>query len=82
MKGDIMTGRELMIYILEHGLENEPIEDVLSNAFLTEEQAAVKLEVGTETVRTLFNLNKLPGLKISDTIYIFKDYKKYSERSE
>lgn len=77
-----MTGRELMIYILEHGLENEPIEDVLSNAFLTEEQAAVKLEVGTETVRTLFNLNKLPGLKISDTIYIFKDYKKYSERSE
>lgn len=77
-----MTGRELMIYILEHGLENEPIEDVLSNAFLTEEQAAVKLEVGTETVRTLFNLNKLPGLKIGDTIYIFKDYKKYSERSE
>ena len=77
-----MTGRELMIYILEHGLENEPIEDVLSNAFLTEEQAAVKLEVGTETVRTLFNLNKLPGLKIGGTIYIFKDYKKYSERSE
>ena len=77
-----MTGRELMIYILEHGLENESIEDILSNAFLTETQAATELEVGIATVRTLYKLKKLPGLEIGDTVYIFKDYKKYSERSE
>lgn len=75
-----MTGRELIIYILEHGLENESLEDILPNAFLTEEQAAKELEVGIATVRTLYKLKKLPGLEIGDNVYIFKDYKKMEDK--
>ena len=71
-----MTGKDLMIYILTNNLEDLSIEDILAKTFLTEEQAAVKLKVGVETVRTMFNLNVLPGIKIGESIYIFADYDK------
>lgn len=71
-----MTGKDLMIYILTNNLEDLSIEDILAKTFLTEEQAAVKLKVGVETVRTMFNLNVLSGIKIGESIYIFVDYDK------
>lgn len=66
-----MTGRDLIIYILQNGLENEP---VINNGrilgFLTLEEVAIKCNVGTSTVRTWVHIGLISGVQIGDTIYI------------
>ena len=67
-----MTGRDLIIYILENNLENEEIfKDGKMVGFLTVEEAAIKLKTTAATVNALFKLGKLPGFMIGDNIYIF-----------
>lgn len=67
-----MTGRDLIIYILENGLEDSPIfENGVFIGLMTEEQAAVKFHVGAETVRAWHALGMLNGIKIGDMVYIF-----------
>ena len=59
-----MTGRDLIVYILENHLENEELfNDGNFLGFLTIDEAAA--------VIALFELGKLPGVKIGETIYIF-----------
>lgn len=66
-----MTGRDLIIYILQNDLEDEPIfEDGKLLGFMTVAQAAMKFEVGVSTVLTWVSLGWLPGIKIGSTIYI------------
>lgn len=67
-----MTGRELIIYILTNHLEDVQIfEDGKIPGCLTVEEAAVKLNVGIETVKILYQLGELKGFTIGDRIYIF-----------
>lgn len=66
-----MTGRELIIYILENKLEDEPIfinSKLLG--FLTIDEAALKYNVGPETVRLWIALKMIPGIKIGEQFYI------------
>lgn len=66
-----MTGRELIIYILQNGLEDEEI--VVDGKFLgllTPEEAAVRANVGTGTIYTWIALGKLPYIKVHGLIYI------------
>lgn len=66
-----MTGRDLIIYILENNLENEPIfinSKLLG--FLTVDEAALKYNVGPETIRIWFELKMIPGIRIGKEIYI------------
>lgn len=66
-----MTGRDLIIYILANGLENEPVfENGRLIGYMTEIEAAAKFGVGTETVRVWVNCGRLEGVKIGDIIYI------------
>ena len=66
-----MTGRELIIYILENGLENEPVfRDGIFVGFISEEAFATKMKVGVATVRAWVQLGKLPAEKIGDKYYI------------
>ena len=66
-----MTGRDLIIYILQNGLEDEPIvKDGKFIGFLTVAEAAQKLNVGSTTILTLIHLGKLEGVEIGHTIYI------------
>lgn len=68
-----MTGRELIIYILENNLENEEIfsgDTVNLPGLLTLEEAAVKMNTGISTVRTLYTLGKIEGCRIGGQIYI------------
>lgn len=73
----IMTGRDLILYILANGLEDEPVfEDGRLIGFMTLDEAAVKFEVGAATVRVWINEGMLYGIKIGEEIYIPADSEK------
>ena len=66
-----MTGKEMIIYILKHNLENEKL--TLDNLFLTETQKAVSLGTGIATVRAMYDLGYSEGFKIGDSIYFLME---------
>lgn len=67
----MLTGRELIIYILENHLEDEPIfDDGIFLGFMSENEAAVKFKVGTSTIRTWYSLGMLKGVTLGNAIYI------------
>lgn len=66
-----MTGRDLIIYILANGLEDEPVvKDGSFIGFMTVEKFAVSNEVGIETVRTWIEMGMIRSVKIDDKFYI------------
>lgn len=72
-----MTGRDLIIYILQNNLEDAPVfKDGKLLGFMTVEEAAVKYEVGVATVKLWFRLGMLPAIIIGEEIYIPADTNK------
>ena len=66
-----MTGRELIIYILVNGLEDEPIyEDGKILGFITATEAAEKFNVGLATIKVWINEGTLDGIRIGEELYI------------
>ena len=66
-----MTGRELIVYILENNLEDKPVfENGKFLGFLSVDEAAVKFNVGRSTILTWAALNLISYIKIGDEIYI------------
>ena len=66
-----MTGRDLIIYILSNGLENEPVfKDGKFIGFLTAGEVAEKMNVGVATIYTWIHQKRLEGIIIGDMIYI------------
>ena len=66
-----MKGRDLIIYILDNHLEDEPIfQDGTFVGFISEGEAAVKFGVGVATIRVWVNNDMLPGVRIGEQIYI------------
>ena len=60
-----MKGRDLILYILANGLEDEPVfENGRLLGFMTLDEAALKFEVGAATVRVWINEGMLYGIKI------------------
>lgn len=69
-----MTGKELILYILQNNLENTIVlEDGFFVGFMTEEEAAVKFRVGIETIKAWYQCRWLNGTKIGDSLYFRKD---------
>lgn len=69
-----MTGRELIEFILHHHLEDvELFKDGKIQGFLTVEEAAMKMNTGIETIKTMYKRGLLTGFKMDDTIYIKED---------
>ena len=69
-----MTGKELILYILQNNLENTIVLDgSFFIGFMTEQEVAVKFNVGTETVRAWYASKMLDGTKIGDSLYFRKD---------
>lgn len=59
-----MTGRELILYILQNNLENEVIiKDGLFVELLNEQEAAAKFNVGVATIRTWRKYKRLNKTK-------------------
>lgn len=66
-----MTGRDLIIYIIQNGLENEPVyEDGKILGFMNELEAAVKFNVSAATIRVWIGLKMLDGVLIGGVWYI------------
>lgn len=65
-----MTGKDLILYILQNDLENEEMD---IRWFLTEAEMAVKFEVGLQTVRVWYTLGLVPAFKIGGDLYFLKN---------
>ena len=69
-----MTGRELMMYILENHLEDElVIKDGIFVGFMSEEEAAVKFHVGVATIRAWYISGAINGMKIGDRLCFLRN---------
>lgn len=69
-----MTGRDLILYILQNNLENEVvIKDGIFIWLMSEEEAAVKFEVGVAQVRAWYVTGMLDGTKIGDHLYFLRN---------
>ena len=62
-----MTGRDLIIFILENNLENSEINPF---EYIPIEDFANMHGVGTETVKVWIKLGQTPAVKIGDKYYI------------
>lgn len=71
-----MTGRDLIMYILMNGLEDEPI--IRNGKFiglLSANEVAGKMGTGVETVRAWVSLGIMDGVHVSEGDYIFANYR-------
>lgn len=69
-----MTGKELILYILQNNLENTVVlEDGFFVGFMTEDEAAAKFNVGVATIRAWYHCKMLKGTRIGDSLYFLKD---------
>ena len=68
----MLTGRDLIIYILENHLEDEPIFDDggVFLGFMTEMEAAVKLNVGVATIKVWYERGLIKGVKLGNALFI------------
>ena len=66
-----MTGRDLIVYILQNGLEDKPVfEDGRLLGFMTEIEAAICFDVGCATVQVWADNGYLDSIRIGNTLYI------------
>jgi hypothetical protein len=69
-----MTGKELIMYILQNDLENTIVfEDGFFVGFMTEKEAAAKFNVGVATIRAWYNCKWIQGTMIGGSLYFRKD---------
>lgn len=66
-----MTGRDLIIYILNNNLEDKPVfKDGKLLGFMTSTEAAMKFDVGLVTIKVWVERKLLDGIQIGNEIYI------------
>lgn len=66
-----MTGKDLLCYIIDNNLLNEPVfNDGKFIGFFAEEEVAKRFDVGTATIRVLANMGKLDAIRVNDKMYI------------
>ena len=69
-----MTGRDLIMYILQNKLEDQEVfKNGFFVGFMDIKEAAVKFGVGESTVRVWCSAKMLPSFKIGGELYIPKD---------
>ena len=76
-----MTGRDIIVYILTHNLEDVDMiafvydgeEDDRLVDFISEEEAAVKFDVGVATVRAWADMKLIEAVRINGTIFVSED---------
>lgn len=77
-----MLGRDLIIYILQNGLENEEIfKDGSFVGFMTMEEAAVKYNVGVGTIYAWMVMGQLDYVRIGEECLVSDTNKLIAELS-
>lgn len=67
----MVTGKDLILYILKNDLENEPVcKDGKFIGFITVPEAAAKMEVGPATILALIGQDRLDYISIGGKHYI------------
>lgn len=70
-----MTGKELIIYILENDLENEPVfKNDKFLGFKSISEVAEECNVGNETVRIWIEFDMIPSVHVGSTYIIPANY--------
>ena len=70
-----MTGRELIMYILANGLEDEPVyKNGKFIGFVTPAEVASKNNVGFATVYAWIHQGRLDNISVQEGIYIPANY--------
>ena len=78
-----MTGRDLILYILENNLENElVVKDGIFIWLMSEEEAAVKFGVGVATIKAWCIRGSLDGITINDRMYFLRNIKDPREKDD
>lgn len=71
-----MTGRDLIVYILENKLEDRPVFDNGEFlGFVSVAEAAERCGVGIGTVCVWISQGLIYGIKVNDEIYVPADFK-------
>lgn len=66
-----MTGRDMIIYIMQNHLEDDPLfKDGKLLCFTSASEFAKRKDVGVETVRLWVTLGYLDGMFIHDELFI------------
>ena len=69
-----MTGRELIVYILQNNLEDEVVvQDGIFIWLMDEREAAVKFDVGVAQIKAWYTCGMLEGTKIGDHLYFMRN---------
>lgn len=73
-----MTGKDMMMYIIQNDLYDKELfgESGFSPeimGLISVEEAALKLHVGVETVKTLMVINDLPLIMMGKSAYVTKN---------
>jgi hypothetical protein len=67
-----MTGRDLIIYILQNDLLDAPVYDSgRLLGFMTAIEAAAKFHVGLATIYAWASRNDIPSARIGEDLYIY-----------
>lgn len=70
-----MTGRDIIIYILKNGLEDEPIfKNGKLIGFLSIPEVAASCNVGVATVQAWIKNNKIDSITIGDLVLVPGDF--------
>lgn len=68
-----MTGKQLIIYILQNNLEDEGIfKDGIFIGLMSEKEAAARFNVGVATIRVWYMTGMLRGIEIGEEVYFPK----------
>lgn len=77
-----MIGRDLIIYILENHLEDKPVFDNgRPIGYMSIKEAAVKFDVGLETIKIWYELGVISGIVVNDVLYIPYNVVKKEEKT-
>lgn len=69
-----MTGRDLIVFILQNNLENIVVfNDGRIPGLMTVGEAAAKWHTGESTVKSLYVMDKIRGVTIGSDLYIYAD---------
>ena len=70
-----MTGKDLIVYILQHDLENTDIDDIINKILLSKSELAAKFNVGVDTIIAWKAMHNIECLTIRGTTFFYTDTK-------